>query len=74
VLTTFGVHLVHCLASEPGKLTLQDDGVVDAVRQDLIRYLFMWVSEKQRTESKVEFTGALPYFDLKAGKLVKAKD
>lgn len=73
VLTTFGVHLVHCLSIEPGKLTLQDDGVVDAVRQDLIRYLFMWVSEKQRAESKIEFTGALPHFDLETGKLVKAK-
>lgn len=73
VVTTFGVHLIHCLAIEPGKLTLQDDGVADAVRQDLIRYLFMWVSEKQRAESKIEFTGALPYFDPQTGKLVKAK-
>jgi parvulin-like peptidyl-prolyl isomerase len=73
VLTTFGVHLIHCLAIEPGKLTLQDDGVVDAVRQDLLRYLFMWVSEKQRAESKIEFTGALPHFDPETGKLVKAK-
>jgi len=73
VLTTFGVHLVHCLAIEPGKLTLKDDGVEDAVRQDLIRYLFMWVAEKQRAESKIEFTGASPYFDLGTGKLVKGK-
>ena len=74
VLTAFGVHLIHCLAIEPGKLTLQDDGVADALQQDLIRYLFMWVSEKQRAESKIEFTGALPYFDPQTGKLAKAKD
>lgn len=73
VLTTFGVHLIHCLAIEPGKLTLKDDGVEDAVRQDLIRYLFMWVAEKQRAESKIEFTGTLPHFDLETGKLVKGK-
>lgn len=74
VLTTFGVHLVHCLAVEPGKLTLRDDGVEEAVREDLIRYLFMWVAEKQRTESKIEFTGAIPYFDLESGKLVEANE
>lgn len=74
VLTTFGVHLVHCLAIEPGKGTLQDDAVAEAARQDLIRYLFMWVSERQRADSKIEFTGALPYFDSETGKLVKAKD
>jgi parvulin-like peptidyl-prolyl isomerase len=74
VVTTFGVHLVHCLAVEPGKLTLQDEGVADAVRQDLIRYLFMWVSEKQRAQSKIEFTGALPHFDSETGKLGKAKN
>lgn len=74
VLTTFGIHLVHCLAIEPGKLTLQDDGVAEAVRQDLIRYLFMWVSEKQRAESKIEFTGALPHFDAETGKLITAQD
>jgi peptidyl-prolyl cis-trans isomerase SurA len=73
VVTTFGVHLVHCLGIEPGKRTLADDGVEDAVRQDLIRYLFMWISEKQRTESKVEFTGATPYFDTETGKFVPAK-
>ena len=73
VVTSFGVHLIHCLAIQPGKLTLQDDGVADAVRQDLIRYLFMWVSEKQRAESQIEFTGALPHFDPQSGKLVKAK-
>lgn len=74
VVTAFGVHLIHCLAIEPGKLTLQDDSVADALRQDLIRYLFMWVSEKQRAESKVEFTGTLPYFDPQTGKLVKARE
>lgn len=73
VLTTFGVHLVHCLAIEPGKLTLEDEGVEEAVRQELIRYLFMWVSERQRTRSSVEFTGALPHFDPLTGKLVAAK-
>jgi parvulin-like peptidyl-prolyl isomerase len=73
VVTTFGVHLIHCLAIEPGKLTLQDDGVADAVRQDLIRYLFMWVSEKQRAQSKIEFAGSLPHFDPQTGKLVQAK-
>lgn len=73
VVTTFGVHLIHCLAIEPGKLSLESDGVADAVRQNVIRYLFMWVSEKQRVDSKVEFTGALPYFDPQTAKLVKTK-
>jgi len=73
VVTSFGVHLVHCLAIEPGQLSLTDGGVEQAVREDLIRYLFMWVSEKQRAESKIEFTGALPHFDPATGKLVKQK-
>jgi parvulin-like peptidyl-prolyl isomerase len=72
VLTTFGIHLVHCLAIEPGKLTLADDGVETAVRTDLVRYLFLWVSERQRAETKIEFTGAVPYFDPATGKLVAA--
>jgi parvulin-like peptidyl-prolyl isomerase len=73
VLTSFGVHLVHCLAIQPGKLTLKDDGVEDEVRGDLVRYLFMWVAEKQRVDSPIEFTAALPHFDLETGKLVNAK-
>ncbi len=73
VLTTFGVHLVHCLEIVPGKKTLQDDGVEDAVREDLIRYLFLFVSEKQRSQTKIEFTGQLPHFDPQTERLVKKK-
>ena len=73
MITTFGVHLVHCLEIVPGKLKLTDDGVEDAVREDLIRYLFLFVSEKQRSQTKIEFTGTLPYFDPANERLVKKK-
>lgn len=70
VLTSFGVHLIHCLEVAPGKRLLSDDGVEPAVREDLIRYLFLWIAEKQRATAKIEFTGAVPYFDPASGKLV----
>jgi parvulin-like peptidyl-prolyl isomerase len=73
VVTSFGVHLIHMLGEEPGQRTLKEPDVEEAVREDLIRYLFMWVSEKQREGAKIEFTGALPYFDPATGKLVPAK-
>lgn len=73
VLTAFGVHLVHLLAEEPGKLTLADDLVNKSVREELIRYLFMWIAEKQRTTTEIQFTGALPYFDAESDELVPAK-
>jgi parvulin-like peptidyl-prolyl isomerase len=70
VVTSFGVHLIHLLGEEPGKLTLADSAVEQAVREDMIRYLFLWVSEKQRADAKIEFTGTLPYFNPESGKLV----
>jgi parvulin-like peptidyl-prolyl isomerase len=73
VVTSFGVHLIHLLGEEPGELTLADGSVEQAVREDLIRYLFIWVSEKQRASSKIVFSGVLPHFSPETGELVPAQ-
>ena len=70
VVTNFGVHLIHCVAETPGKLSLKDADVEKAVREDLIRYLFNTIAEQQRKDVKIEFTGSMPYLNPDTKELV----
>jgi len=60
VVTSFGVHLIHCLEIQPGQLAWQD--ARDDLEQAVTRYLFEWAADQARQGATVEFTGASPYF------------
>jgi parvulin-like peptidyl-prolyl isomerase len=59
VETAFGVHLITCLESKPGKLTWQD--AADELRPAVIRYLFRWIADKERAAAKIEYTKHWPH-------------
>jgi parvulin-like peptidyl-prolyl isomerase len=69
VVTPFGVHLIQVLEIKPGDKTWND------VRSELVQavtaHLFNWAAEQQRPHSKVEFTGASPFFKLGTKQLSK---
>lgn len=63
VTSVAGVHLITCLEIKPG-MGKWEDARRD-VQTALVQYLFQWLADKERSQAKVEFTGALPY--LKPG-------
>ncbi|MFV1966362.1 MAG: peptidylprolyl isomerase [Pirellulaceae bacterium] len=60
VVTSFGVHLIHCLEIQAGQRSWQ--AARAEVEQSVIRYLFAWAADRGRKDAKVRFTGASPYF------------
>jgi peptidyl-prolyl cis-trans isomerase C len=68
VASPFGVHLIQCLEVHPGQKPL--DAVRHAVEADARRFLFDWVASQQRPKCRVDYTGALPYFEPGTRKLV----
>jgi parvulin-like peptidyl-prolyl isomerase len=60
VVTAAGVHLIQCLEVHPGQKPFE--AVRDEVQNDARRFLFEWVVERQRGNSKIEYTGASPYY------------
>jgi parvulin-like peptidyl-prolyl isomerase len=68
VASTFGVHLIQCLEVHPGQNPLA--AVRDAVEADARRFLFDWAVSQQRPKCRVDYTGALPYFEPGTRKLV----
>lgn len=71
VVTSFGVHLIHCLQVKPGQRRWQD--VRDRLRKDLARRVFDNLVQRERRRARVEYTGAMPYIDPESGKLVDVK-
>lgn len=65
--TGFGVHLIKVLKRKPGMRTLED--VRPLVLQNVKRYLFDWLANKQAQKSKIKFTGDFPYFEYGTKKL-----
>jgi parvulin-like peptidyl-prolyl isomerase len=70
VMTNFGVHLIFCEKEIPGTATLKDAEVEKAVREELIRYLFNVMAERERKDKKIVFTGAMPYLHPETRALV----
>lgn len=68
VETRFGVHLIRCLAVEPG--TKPEREVEPATRRHATRYLFDWIVARQRGEVRIEYSGACPHWDAD-GRLVE---
>ena len=60
VTTRFGVHVITATGVRPGKKTWQE--CRPALTAAVAAYLFSWAADRQRPKSKVEFTGAVPYF------------
>ncbi|MEO8499148.1 MAG: peptidylprolyl isomerase [Planctomycetota bacterium] len=60
VRTPFGVHLIRCLAIEPGQRTWQD--ARDELTTAVTLYLFDWAAAKERPKAEIRFTKALPHF------------
>ena len=58
VATTFGVHLIRVNEVKPGQRTWQD--ARDELKPAVTLYLFRWLADKQRAESKVERVGQWP--------------
>ena len=59
VETAFGVHLITCQEVKTGKLTWKDSA--DDLRPAIIRYLFRWIADKERTAAKIEYTDLWPH-------------
>jgi parvulin-like peptidyl-prolyl isomerase len=60
VSTVFGVHLIQVTGIKPGEKKWTD--VRDALRSAAGEQQFEQLAAKQRGKSKIEFTGACPYF------------
>lgn len=72
LVTTFGVHLIHCLEIEAGKKTWRD--ARRDVERDASAYLGRWLAQSQRDKSKIERTDALPLFDKALSSPAKAPE
>lgn len=70
VTDQFGVHLILCTAEKPGAKTWQD--ARRALAEAWTSQRFLELAEKQRTQTRVEYTDALPHFDRKTRALVPA--
>lgn len=70
VTDQFGVHLILCTAEKPGTKTWQD--VRRALAEAWTSQRFLELAEKQRKQTSVEYTGAVPHFDPKTHALVPA--
>ena len=68
VTSVAGVHLITCLEVKPGAAKW-DDSRRD-VQSALVQYLFQWLADKERSQAKIEFTGALPYWKPGTDELV----
>jgi parvulin-like peptidyl-prolyl isomerase len=69
VVTSFGVHLIRCGDERPGKLTLENADVQDAVKLRLRQQLFEEIAIRERKKvladpkkPGIQFTGHSPYF------------
>jgi parvulin-like peptidyl-prolyl isomerase len=60
VVTAFGVHLIRCLEIQPGQKQWQD--ATGELREAIAIYLFQWAADRQRANSQIKFTGAIPHF------------
>jgi parvulin-like peptidyl-prolyl isomerase len=56
--TTFGVHLIQVIEVKPGQRTWQE--ARDQLKPAVTLYLFRWLADKQRAESKIERAGKWP--------------
>lgn len=68
VVTSFGVHLIQRLETQPGKIPLTQ--AHQQVAESLAKKLLQETADAQRAKTKVEFTGATVYRDPKTGELV----
>jgi parvulin-like peptidyl-prolyl isomerase len=67
VTTPFGVHLIQCVAIEPGKKTWTD--VADQLRSAVTQRGFRRIADGERQHAAVKFTGKSPYRDPETGRL-----
>lgn len=58
VTTAFGIHLIHCLAVEPGQKQWTD--VRDALQTATTQYLFMRLAGQLRPKAKIEYKEPMP--------------
>lgn len=70
VTDQFGVHLIFCTAEKPGAKTWQD--VRRALAEAWTSQRFLELAEKQRKQTRVEYTDAVPLYDPKTHALVPA--
>ena len=68
VLTPFGVHLIQWTDARPGTKTLKE--VLAEVQPAAIQDLFQRLADKMRADSKIAYTGAIPYFDPETKQIV----
>ena len=69
VKTAFGVHLLKINDIKPGNATWRD--VRDQLERAATRFLFERIVNSQKRNSKIEFTGNAPYFEIDTGKLIR---
>lgn len=69
VKTAFGVHLLKITDIKPGNATWRD--VRDQLERAATRFLFDRIVNSQKGNSKIEFTGNTPYFEIDTGKLIR---
>lgn len=68
VETPFGIHLITCLDSKPGKLAWQE--VREELRSAMTRYLFDWLATRRAKDVKVTFSGQYPHRDPLSGQVI----
>ena len=59
-VTPFGVHLIRCVAVEPGQRTWQE--VREELGTAVTGYLFDWAAEKERPQATIRYTKTTPHF------------
>ncbi len=81
VVSTFGVHLIRCTGERPGKLTLDNDDVQEAVKLRLSQQLFDEIAGRERKKAladakqpRIQFTGQAPYFKPGTDELLLPKE
>lgn len=69
IVTSFGVHLIRCNEERPGEKSWEE--VRDELASAVARSLFRQIVDHRRPLATIEFSGAMPYFDLETGNLVE---
>lgn len=69
IVTSFGVHLILCKEARPGAIAWEE--ARDALASAAARSLFRQIVDQCHPLATIEFSGAMPYFDLETGNLVE---
>lgn len=58
VITSFGVHLIHCIEIAPGQKTWKD--ARGELEREVAKFIFRWASDQRRAKAQIELVGNIP--------------